>query len=61
MPLEFPVWVVEILVDGEPRPPQVFTSQSAAHTFAESQRLGVAMVRQARAQVIADEKTIEGK
>jgi hypothetical protein len=55
MPLEFPVWVVEILVDGEERPPQIFTSQNAAHTFAESQRLGVAMVRQARAQVIADE------
>jgi len=55
MPLEFPVWLVEILVDGEQRPPQIFTSQNAAHTFAESQRLGVAMVRQARAQVIADE------
>ena len=54
-PLEFPVWVVEILVDGEERPPQYFTSQNAAHTFAESQRLGVAMVRQARAQLIADE------
>ena len=55
MPLEFPVWLVEILVDGEERPPQIFISQNAAHTFAESQRLGVAMVRQARAQVVGDE------
>ena len=54
MPREFPIWLVEILADGEEKPPQVFTSQHAAHSFAESQRIGVAMVRQARAQVVDD-------